>query len=276
MSLDLQILESVLSTMDTARENVLAGRVRFDAEGHPDPAGVVARSQTAGRGQRGRQWFAQPGECLCATYYLRFVSLTPSGAWPLAFVAGLSVAETIQRVCADAHSISANAERGSAEPGLSIAPRVGLKWPNDLLLNGKKAGGILIELAQPAPDYWVALIGIGININIRDFPHELKLSATSLAREGMPESDWQKLGLQVAASLHVHNSIFLNEGIEAILTRWKQFDETLGRFYETIVDDVMMQGRAEGVETDGALRLRLSDGSVLNVHSASSIKEVTA
>ena len=178
MSLDLQILESVLSTMDTARENVLAGRVRFDAEGHPDPAGVVARSQTAGRGQRGRQWFAQPGECLCATYYLRFDSLTPSGAWPLAFVAGLSVAETIQRVCADAHSISANAERGSAEPGLSIAPRVGLKWPNDLLLNGKKAGGILIELAQPAPDYWVALIGIGININIRDFPHELKLSAT--------------------------------------------------------------------------------------------------
>ena len=133
----LEILQSVPSTMDVARENVLAGRVRFDAQGRPEPAGVLAREQTAGRGQRGRQWFARPGECLCVTYYFGRGPVTPPFAGQLAFLVGVAVAASLQSLC----QLSPDASQS--------APRIGLKWPNDILLNGKKAGGILIELAEP-------------------------------------------------------------------------------------------------------------------------------
>ena len=110
--------------MDVARANILAGRVRFDAQGRPEPSGVLARNQTAGRGQRGRQWFALPGECLCATYYVGRGLLAPASVGQLAFLAGAAVADTLHLLC----QVWPDAPRN--------LPRVGLKWPNDVRLCG--------------------------------------------------------------------------------------------------------------------------------------------
>lgn len=143
--------------MDIARENVLAGRVRFEASGRPVPNGVLAEEQTAGRGQRGRRWFAQSGECLCATYYFGWGLAAPETAGQLAFLAGVAVVETL------------------ASSFLLPPSSFALKWPNDILLNGRKVGGILIELMQTPGGEWIALIGVGINVKTLSFPLNLRL-----------------------------------------------------------------------------------------------------
>lgn len=261
--MSLEILQSVPSTMDVARENVLAGRVRFDTQGRPEPTGVLAREQTAGRGQRGRQWFALLDECLCATYYFQRGSLTPPSAGQLAFLAGIAVANTLQKVGEQA----------------STSPRVGLKWPNDVLLNGKKAGGILIEMVERSQQNggeWVALIGIGINISVREFPPELEGKATSLLREGVTQTRYETLGETIASALDASADIQQNGGFEAILSHWRRHDETPGHVYETQWNGETVRGVAQGVEANGALLLHLPDDRVISVISASSTRETSS
>lgn len=113
---------------------------------------VVAERQTSGRGRRGRVWMSAPGEALAFTMLVR--PTMPRGEWSrLSLVAGLSVAEALESI--------------------DYMPK--LKWPNDVLLGGKKVCGILVEAGE---DF--AVIGIGINVLVREFPEELRESATSL------------------------------------------------------------------------------------------------
>ena len=307
------ILDSVPSTMDAARDNLSAGRVRFDAGGNAFPSGVVARDQTAGRGQRGRTWFARPGECLCATYYFAHGLNSVEQAGQLSFVAGLAVCRALHDLCKE-----------------EVGTRVGLKWPNDILLNNKKLGGILVELAQievepfgvepfgvepfgvepfgveqsgagqskggqvsaaqrayvPA-QMLVALVGVGINISVMDFPPELAPFATSLKREGVKAEDngedneeaiRLKLAHAVAAFLDAWGCFWQAQGLALILELWRQYDQTPGRVFETTEgtkDGLPVRGVAEGVADDGALCLRLVDGRLLNVRSASALRELS-
>ena len=267
----MEILESVGSTMDAARDNVRAGLVKFDAAGRAHPVGVATREQTAGRGQRGRHWFAPRNSNLCATFYFRPAGwrLTPSTVGHLAFLAGVAVADVLQHHCTTVLS--------SSKINVSVPPRIGLKWPNDVLLNGKKMGGILIELIDWTPSTtteWVALIGVGLNVNVREFPPELADQATSLLREGLPETDWQRLGEQIGEALPRCAAIYRDGGFPALLAHWKRYDETPGRLYETISHSspTSIVGEAEEVEMDGSLRLRLPDGSVVSVQSATSVR----
>ena len=290
----MDFLDSVPSTMDAARDNLRAGRVRFDAGGNAFPPGVAAREQTAGRGQRGRTWFARPGECLCATYYFAHGLNTREQAGEIAFVAGVAVADALNTLCANFPSV-----------------RIGLKWPNDILLNGKKVGGILAELAQAeeatplqrtsqpevptqaqeaqqrqaegtpsarlnAPAL-VALVGVGVNIAIRDFPPELAPFATSLQLEGVTtgqEVNWKTLAETVGRTLARRGQKWREAGFKAILDDWRRYDQTPGRAFTTNEGGVQTIGIAEGVADDGALRLRLPDRSVVDVRSASSLQEM--
>ena len=246
--------------MDIARENVLTGRVRFEASGRPVPTGVLAEEQTAGRGQRGRHWFAQRGECLCATYYFGWGLAAPETAGQLAFLAGVAVVETL----------------ASTPHPSSLIPHpssLSLKWPNDILLNGRKVGGILIELTQTPGEEWIALIGVGINVKTRELPTELANSATSLWREGIEIQDIPALAEAVGGALERFAHRRREHGFEVILARWRTYDMTPGRVFETMREGRTVQGIADGIEPDGALRLRLPDGSLLRVLSASSLVE---
>src|SRR5262249_59077834 len=123
--------------------------------GEPEGAVVLAEEQTAGRGRAGRSWHSERGAGLYVTLLLR-PKLAPAQAPLLTMLAGLSAHTAVL-----------------AETGLSAE----LKWPNDLLLNGKKVGGMLTEMhAEPSAVRFV-IIGIGVNVNQAKFPAELASTA---------------------------------------------------------------------------------------------------
>ncbi|HLK59116.1 MAG TPA: biotin--[acetyl-CoA-carboxylase] ligase [Chthonomonadaceae bacterium] len=253
-SISLRILERVGSTMDVARQEVRRGRVAFDCQGRSHYAGVMAREQTAGRGQRGRAWFAPYNEALCITYFVRHGLADPPHAASLALLVGVAVADTL---CAH----------------LTPPSDIGLKWPNDILLNGKKLGGILIEMVRAPDNGWVALVGVGLNLAVRAFPPELAATATSLALEGRPAPSPEAVAAQIAQALPPLAALTQLHGLPALLARWRAYDRTPGRRYTTEQDGHSMEGIAVGIDDTGALLLRLLDGTVLPVTSASSLRE---
>jgi BirA family transcriptional regulator, biotin operon repressor / biotin---[acetyl-CoA-carboxylase] ligase len=136
------------------------------ANGAPHGTVVTAAEQTEGRGRQGRAWTAPPGKALLYSAILR-----PLGERPLLpLAAALAVCEAAEELAADLPS-------DAVEPG---GVRCSIKWPNDVLLDGRKLAGILIE-ARPQDDW--AVIGVGLNIAIapEEFPPELRARATSLA-----------------------------------------------------------------------------------------------
>lgn len=143
----LLVKESVGSTNDELRKLAEAGT--------PEGLIVLAEKQTEGRGRRGAAWFSPPGESLAFSVLLR--PDEPKALWPrLALATGLAVT-------------------GALEEHL---PLVGIKWPNDVWVHGKKIAGILVEAGR---DFVV--VGIGLNVNSLSFPPEVSDTATSLALE---------------------------------------------------------------------------------------------
>jgi BirA family biotin operon repressor/biotin-[acetyl-CoA-carboxylase] ligase len=141
----------VKETVDSTNDEI---RIRAEA-GTPEGLIVLAHRQTQGRGRRGAAWFSPPGESLAFSVLIR--PSEPKALWPrLALVAGLSVAEALEE----------------------HVPLVGIKWPNDVWVRGKKIAGILVEAGK---DF--AVIGIGLNVNTLTFPAEVSETATSLALE---------------------------------------------------------------------------------------------
>jgi BirA family biotin operon repressor/biotin-[acetyl-CoA-carboxylase] ligase len=128
---------------------------RLGLHGSPDGTVLIADRQTSGRGRRGAKWVCPPGEALAFSVLVR--TPEPKALWPrLALAAGLAVAEALE----------------------SYGIEAGIKWPNDVWVNGRKICGVLVEAEQ---DF--AIIGIGLNVNPLAFPEELATTATSLAIE---------------------------------------------------------------------------------------------
>lgn len=141
-------------------------------DGAPEGAAVLARTQTRGRGRQGRLWHSPPGMGVYLSVLLRPANWAADDAGWLAALGGVAVAETLDR--------------------LGVR-RVTLKWPNDVLVNGRKIAGVLVEprLAERKVEF--AVLGVGINIHHRagDFPPELRSTATSCRREGV-QTDRQR------------------------------------------------------------------------------------
>lgn len=255
----LEIVESVSSTMDAAREYLLAGRVRWDARGMAAPEGVLAWEQTAGRGQRGRNWYAPRGEALCVTYYFRNGKIDVREAGQISLLAGLAAAQALETDLPSSESKPA-------------AREFGLKWPNDVLLRGKKVGGILTEMIRAQDGDWVALIGVGVNVNVVAFPPELAPVATSLLREGYGPYPVETVAEAIRNRLNVLADLRNHAGFAAIVTAWSAYDQTSGRIYSTEWEGKEVTGVPEGVDATGALLLRLTDGRRIAVLSASALQ----
>ena len=149
----LELLASAASTNDEAR--------RAAGAGCPDGHVVVADTQTHGRGSRGRTWSSPPGSDLYFSAVAR-LSLPTASVPPLTLVVGLAVAEALDAF-------------------LPASRRALVKWPNDLWVDERKLVGILVESASVGDHLEPVVIGIGINVNRRDFPSELEHPANSLA-----------------------------------------------------------------------------------------------
>ncbi len=227
------------STNDDALAAVRAGA--------PHGATFVADAQSAGRGRRGRTWFAAPAESLLCSVVLR-VSLPVEVLGTLALVVGLSVRRAV------GEALTAAGERHPVQ----------VKWPNDVWIDGRKVAGVLCESHLQGGVVLGAVVGFGVNVSGRVFPPELSGVATSLALSGA-EVSREALLVEVLVGLERRLGILRSEGVVAIAKELSQYDALAGR--QVRVDGVV--GVAAGVDDDGRLLVRASQGEMLSLAAGS-------
>jgi BirA family biotin operon repressor/biotin-[acetyl-CoA-carboxylase] ligase len=206
---------------------------------------VVAETQTSGRGRLSREWFSPRGG-LWFSVILR-PKIRAAQAARLVFVAGLSVTEVLHE-----------------KYGLEIET----KWPNDVLVNGKKICGILTEMNTTGEKINFVVVGIGVNANfvVGDFlPTQLQGSATSLEDELGHKVLFEELLGTVLEKLETEYDSFMSGEYSSLLDKWKGYAKFLGRRVEVASENEVFNGLALDVDRDGALILKLEDGMIKRV-----------
>jgi BirA family biotin operon repressor/biotin-[acetyl-CoA-carboxylase] ligase len=215
--------DQLRSTNDLARE--------MAASGADEGIAIIAREQTAGRGRLGRTWSSPPDEGLYLSLILR-PQIKPAASAVITLAAAVAVAETLS---------------------LDFEVQVDIKWPNDVLASGRKICGILVETAIEKELLLYAVMGIGINLNQREFPEEIRDSATSILIEsgklvrseeflapllGRLE-DWYRLALRNPA---------------AVIDRWSELSSYAhGCAVSIETPDGLIEGLTRGLAPSGAL-----------------------
>jgi BirA family biotin operon repressor/biotin-[acetyl-CoA-carboxylase] ligase len=212
--------------------------------GEPEGAVVLAEEQTAGRGRAGRVWHSERAAGIYVTLLLR-PRLAPVQAPLLTMMAGLSAHAAIQ-----------------AQTGRTLE----LKWPNDLLINGKKVGGILTEMhAEPGQIRFV-IVGMGLNVNQEKFTGELGAIATSLRIEtGKPQSRLELLVRLLREFENDYNQ-FLREGAASVTEKFAAISSyAKGKRVRVTNGMESFAGTTAGLGPEGLLRVKRDDGDVVTV-----------
>jgi BirA family biotin operon repressor/biotin-[acetyl-CoA-carboxylase] ligase len=202
--------------------------------GAADRTVVIADQQRSGRGRRGRIWQAPARSSLLASILVR--PRLPQGLLAtLSPMTAVATAEALRRVA-------------------PLAPR--LKWPNDVLVNGRKMAGILLESRSVASSEPVLVIGVGVNLGQREFPPELAGRATSVALETGRAVDRDTLLAALLEEFDAWRARLEGEGFAPVRERWKSLSDTIGR--KVTVDGV--SGTAADLDADGALLIDGGEG----------------
>ena len=212
-----------------------AEALRRASAGERGPLWITAREQCAGRGRRGRSWTSPAGN-LHATLLLSDPA-PPAAAAQLSFVAGLAI-----------HDAAA-----ACAPGL--APRLALKWPNDLLCGGRKIAGILIE-GEGSP----LAVAVGIGVNCRHHPGDVAFPATDFAAEGADVDAATLLDELTAAMAARLDEWRRGAGFAAVRTAWLARASGVGGPVEVRFDGGGAAGRFETIDDAGRLLLRTAEG----------------
>jgi BirA family biotin operon repressor/biotin-[acetyl-CoA-carboxylase] ligase len=229
--------ETLDSTNDLAKE--------LAARGAPEGTVVVAETQTRGRGRLDREWNSPPGVGLYVSLVLRPM-LPPMELPQITLTTAVAVVRAVRRVA-------------------GLAP--GIKWPNDLLINGKKLGGILTEMETEIDRIRHVVVGLGLNVNNPGFPPELTATATSLALEAGRTFSRVNLLQAWLEEFEALYGRFLNQGFPEILEEWKGAAVTLGKMVTVRQGPREISGQALDVAPDGALLLRTATGEMVRVTS---------
>ena len=232
------------------------------AAGLADGHWVIADRQTAGRGRRGRAWNDGAGNLMAS------VMVRANGAvQQLSFVAALALVEALSPLPpaegAGALLASDGGKREDPTPGPSRrreGSRLALKWPNDLLLDGKKVSGILLERAGNA-------LVIGFGVNIASFPDGTERPATSLAAAELPTPTPLDLLARLMPAFVHYRALWTQGGFDAIRPLWLAQAAGVGERIIARLGIETLEGRFEGLAADGALTLRLDDDSLRAVHA---------
>lgn len=223
---------------ETASTNTLAAAMA--REGAAEGTVVIAERQTGGKGRLGRTWISPPGN-LYLSVILQPV-IPPSKAPLLTLMGAVAVVSALR------------------EP---FGLRAGIKWPNDIFLTGKKAGGILTEMnAEPERIHHVILgIGLDVNMDLLSLPADVRRHATTLFAETGRKIDRSVLLRRILEEFDNWYRRFL-ESEDAVLAKWREYDVTLGSRISVVVGPgSVMTGTAEGLDAEGRLVLRLGDGA---------------
>lgn len=231
-------LETVDSTNTHAK--------RLAEEGAPAGTLVVAEEQTGGKGRRGRGWTASKGENIMMTLLLR-PRIRPEHASRLTLLMAMAVAEGIQKVT-----------------GLSA----GIKWPNDVVVHGKKVCGILTEMSTEIDYINHVVVGAGINVNQKDFPEEIRTLAGSLCLESGKKICRAELAAEILGELETLYEIFLQtEDLSALYQKYNERCVNCGHEIQVLEPGNEYTGTTEGINESGELVVRKTDGSVVRVYA---------
>jgi BirA family transcriptional regulator, biotin operon repressor / biotin---[acetyl-CoA-carboxylase] ligase len=212
--------------------------------GEPEGAVVIAEEQTVGRGRAGRTWHSERASGIYVTVLLR-PHLSPVQAPLLTMMAGLAAHAAIQ-----------------AQTGVAVE----LKWPNDLLIKGKKLGGILTEMhAEPALVRFV-IVGMGINVNQEKFPTELGAIATSLRVETGRQESRLELLIRLLREFESSYNRFLAEGPSSVVDRFAAVSSyALGKRVRVTNGRDSFTGVTAGLAPEGLLLVKRENGQVVTV-----------
>jgi BirA family biotin operon repressor/biotin-[acetyl-CoA-carboxylase] ligase len=212
--------------------------LKLAAAGAPHGSVVLAEEQTAGRGRFGRSWYSEKSSGIYVSVILR-PPLAPATAPILTLMAGVAAQQAV-----------------STATGLSVD----IRWPNDLLVDGKKVCGILMEMTADLDRLHAVVLGIGINVNHSAMPAELKEIATSLRIETGRSHSRAHIVAALLKELERKYHLLLDEGGAAIARRWtaaSSFAE--GKRVRVLSNSGGYLATTLGLEPTGALRVRRDD-----------------
>ncbi|MEH7642638.1 biotin--[acetyl-CoA-carboxylase] ligase, partial [Bacillus pumilus] len=216
-------------------------------EGAPHGTLVVSDHQTNGKGRLQRMWHSPNGTGIWMSLILR-PEIPLHKAPQMTLLASVAIAEAI-----------------AEQTGLSPS----IKWPNDILLNGKKVVGILTELKAEADQVHAVIIGPGINVNqtADDFPDELKDVATSLRMELNEKVDRAALIQQIMSTFEKRYADYMKQGFAPIKQLWESFAMTIGQHIVARTVNGQYTGKALGINEEGVLLLETEEG-IQKIYSA--------
>lgn len=231
-------LETVDSTNTHAK--------RLAEEGAPAGTLIVAEEQTGGKGRRSRGWSAAKGTNIMMTLLLR-PQIRPEHASRLTLLMAMAVAEVIRKVT-----------------GLPA----GIKWPNDVVVHGKKVCGILTEMSTEIDYINHVVIGAGLNVNQEDFPEEIKDMAGSLCVELGEKICRAELTAEILGELERLYEVFLRtEDLSALRQRYNELCVNRGHEIRVLEPGNEYTGTTDGINEAGELVVRKADGSVARVYA---------
>lgn len=271
--LDLSLIEAGLNTYFVAKSDknevwneIVSTNDRAIAlaqDGAAEGTLVIARSQTGGRGRQGRSWVSPKDAGIFLSIILR--PTIDASLFPLiSFVAAVAAAEAIERV-------------GST--------KIGLKWVNDLVFEGKKLGGILAEMpghksaaksksnGQSNEPEWVlppaVIVGMGINLNLESatIPDELKDRIIALDQICGKTVDANQVVSEFCNAFEEQYNHLRHSAQELVLIQWRRYSHTLGKEIKATMGSEELNGYAEDITESGALVLRLENGEHRILHA---------
>lgn len=228
----LELFKQIDSTnrylMTATQTNAASGSVCF------------AETQIAGKGRRGREWISPQGQNIYGSFLWRFNHIEQLNGLSLAI--GVGVIRTLNK-CG--------------------AGNVGLKWPNDIYSDGKKLGGILIEVTTHSNGEASAVIGFGLNLNLPPNLENITQAYTNL-HEVAPNVEWERNRL-IACLLNELlpiTSMFEKKGLNAYLKEWRSYDCLLNKSVSLFVGTQKISGVVQGIDENGLLKLQRSNGVI--------------
>ena len=229
---------------ETGSTNIDAKRLGEEGAAHGTI--VVADKQNAGRGRRGRAWQSPAGKDIYFTILLR-PSFEPDKASGLTLVMALSVAQAVERKC---------------------NLKAGIKWPNDVVLNGKKICGILTEMNMETDYIQHVVIGVGINVNLDEMPEEISQTATSILREGGEKTARAELLQEVLARFEENYGMYEKElDLSYMREEYNSHLVNVGKQVKVLDPKGEFEGIARGINASGELLIETPDGKVAEVYA---------
>lgn len=234
-----QIVTNIHYFQEVDSTNTIACRLALGGAGEGEV--VVADAQTKGKGRLDRVWQSPPGTNLYTSMILR-PKIDPAMAPQITLMAGVAAADLFSVFC----------------PG-----DVSIKWPNDVLLRGKKACGILTEMKAVAGSLDFIILGIGLNINMNreDFEPSLHETATSLKIETGKTCDRLDLISKQFDFIAKWYKIFLSAGFSGLREAWLRYADILGKCIKVVYKDEFQTGIVTGIDDDGTILMRDEKGA---------------